>query len=650
MADRNRRFAAAAVVLPLLFLVMSGLARATTFTVINRNDTGAGSLRAAITSANSMPTVANNINFIVSGTITLGSTLPAIANTSPGSLTIDGSGQSITIDGAHSFQIFRVNSGATLKLQVMTLENGSVTGGFPSQGGAILNNGMVTVTDCTFLDNQVTGLAGGIIAGFANGGAIANNGTLTVNNSTFSDNQATGGAGIGIGSIGGSGQGGAIFNNGTLTVNDSTFSDNQATGGASTTGSVLGGFGVGGAINSDSPLTVTNSTFSANRATGGGGSRAGSGDGGAISSESTGTTVTNCTFADNQASGGIGSIFSGSGKGGAIINLSGGSGAILTITNSTFSGNKAEVGSPSAGAIGNSNGTVNLKGTILAGSSPNNCGGSSITSASYSIADDSSCFTNGTNNNVVVASTSAVGLDPAGLAMNGGPTETIALEPDSEAVDFIPVANCTDQSMPTPQPLTTDQRGFPRPDFGNPRFCDAGAFELTTTPFVVEANGERLQIARSTAPNSDKVNMAFTFIENASPTCDAADDAFNGVTVLLESGSCASFDHASLELMLEPWVVHTVNHQSYGTIFISNPPETISARMVQLPTPAPPACGEWTVNIEVAGIDSTPLGNGPFALILSNADGDQGCFDITNAIVGSQTPPPPHGVRRRVRR
>ena len=145
--------------------------------------------------------------------------------------------------------------------------------------------------------------------------------------------------------------------------------------------------------------------------------------------------------------------------------------------------------------------------------------------------------------------------------------------------------------------------------------------------------------------------MAFTFTEIGFPTCDAADDAFNGFTVLLRTGSCGALvDDASLELMLEPWVVHTVNHQSYGTLFQSTPPETVSARMVQLPTPAAPACGEWTVNIEVAGIDSSSLGNGPFALILSNPDGDTGCFDITNAIVGNQIDPPTKTVRRGVRR
>ena len=69
--------------------------------------------------------------------------------------------------------------------------------------------------------------------------------------------------------------------------------------------------------------------------------------------------------------------------------------------------------------------------------------------------------------------------------------------------------------------------------------------------------------------NSDQVNMAFTFTEIGAPTCDAADDAFNGFTVLLRTGSCGALvDDASLELMLEPWAVHTVNHQSYGTFLV----------------------------------------------------------------------------------
>ncbi len=543
MADRKRRFALGGIALSFLLVTMAGLAGAATLTVTNTTDpaspvAGDGSLRGEILAAST----GDVIDFSVSGTITLGGSLPAIAI----NLTIDGSGQSITVNGAHSFQIFSVNSGATLDLQFLTLQNGSVTSFF-GEGGAIVNNGTLTVANSTLSGNQANGVGGG--GGF--GGAIYNNtGTVTVTNSTFSTNQATGSGGA-------IGNGGAIANNlGTVTVTNSTFSANQATN-------------EGGAILNNGALTVTNSTFSANVGFGGG---------------------------------------------------------IANFSNAT------------------------LKGTVLAASTGGNCFDFlSLTDAGFNISDDNSCGFTVPPIGTSINHSTTLNLDPLGLQNNGGPTETIALEPNSQAVDFIPVADCTDQTSPTPIALTTDQRGFPRPDFGNPRFCDAGAFELQTTPIVVEANGERLQIARSTTPNSDQVNLAFSFIENASPSCDAADDAFNGFNVYLATGSCASLNFGGPVLFLDGWVVHTVNHQSYGTLFLDGG-GTLSARMVELPTPPAPACGEWTVNIEIAGIDSAFLGNGPFALGLRNPDGDTGCFEITNAVIGNQTPTPVHGVRRRVRR
>jgi hypothetical protein len=58
------------------------------------------------------------------------------------------------------------------------------------------------------------------------------------------------------------------------------------------------------------------------------------------------------------------------------------------------------------------------------------------------------------------------------LADNGGPTPTQALGEGSVAIDQIPEADCVDADG---QPLTTDQRGEPRPGGAG---CDVGAFEL----------------------------------------------------------------------------------------------------------------------------------------------------------------------------
>jgi len=178
----------------------------------------------------------------------------------------------------------------------------------------------------------------------------------------------------------------------------------------------------------------------------------------------------------------------------------------------------------------------------------------------------------------------------------------------------------------------------------------SGLARATIADIVVSASGERLQIVNSSNPAENQLNTSFTFTENAF-TCDAGDDAFNGIDVTIEKGSCAALSGDFIEFLLDPWVVHTVNHQTYGTLSIIDPPETLSARMVELPTPAAPACGEWTINLEFAGFDLSFLGDGPsFALILRNPDGDTGCFDITNAIVGNPIDPPTSAVRRGVRR
>ncbi|MGO9606872.1 MAG: choice-of-anchor Q domain-containing protein [Candidatus Binataceae bacterium] len=349
----------------------------------------------------------------MTGTITLGGTLPAITSI----LTITGptsSSSGITIDGSSSVQIMQINSGANVTLQFLALQNGRQAG-LPGPDGAS-----------------------------GEGGAIFNSGTLTIANCTLSNNQAIGGDSIETGGGGGAGLGGAIFNLGTLTITGSTLSSNQATGGAGSGGGG-GASGEGGAIFASGTVTVTNITFSGNLATGGAGSPVGQGTGGAI--------------------------FVGEGT--------------LTSTNATFSDNRAINGGPTGGAIASNRGAVNLKGAIFAASVPSNCG-AAATAASFSIADDATCFTGGTMGNAVVTNTSAIGLATA-LANNGGPTQTIALQGGGTANAFIPIASCTDQSSPAVT-LMTDQRGFPRPAPSHSNFCSAGAFEYSPPFFNGEAS------------------------------------------------------------------------------------------------------------------------------------------------------------------
>src|SRR5271154_7161587 len=151
MTGENRRFTVAAVVMPLVFLAMSGLARAATFTVSNTTDpaspmAGDGSLREAITNANTAGGT-NNIQFNagVTGTITLGSTLPAIVSGETLTITGPTSSPGIAISGGHAVQLMVVNAGATLTLQFLTMEDGSATDvSIGAACGAIYNNGTLT--------------------------------------------------------------------------------------------------------------------------------------------------------------------------------------------------------------------------------------------------------------------------------------------------------------------------------------------------------------------------------------------------------------------------------------------------------------------------------------------------------------------------
>ena len=381
----------------------------------------------------------------------------------------------------------------------------------------------------------------------------------------------------------------------------------------------------GGAFKNLGTATIENDLFTDNHSTL---------NGGAIANMGT-LTVINSTFSGNTAAG----------EGGAIYTFM----ADSFITNVTFSGNTAAASD--GGAVFNKAGTVDLKGSILATSTGGSCAGTAaITDEGHNIADDGTCpTTSGTS----VNNSTTLNLDPAGLQNNGGPTDTIALEPNSQAVEFIPVADCTDQSTPTPIALTEDQRGDTRPDPGNPNFCSTGAFELQTSEdFTLKS--ERIQIARSSGMNADEVNMALTFSTVPNPTCDSADDVLdNGLTVVLFAGECGATTGSGLTADLDPFVVHTVNSQKYGSFFQSIPPETVSGRMVAMPTPVA-TCGEWTLNLEVAGLDTNALGlggNNPFALELMDSDLHSfGCFNINNAIVGNQIDPPAKTVRRGVRR
>ncbi len=115
-----------------------------------------------------------------------------------GDLTIQAPGANVlTIDGNQLSRAFEIASAATVQLEGMTVTNGKVATTGNNQGGGILNNGALTMTDSTVSGNSVSGSSEGV------GGGIFNNlGTLTILRGTFTGNSAAAsGDGAGGGAI-----------------------------------------------------------------------------------------------------------------------------------------------------------------------------------------------------------------------------------------------------------------------------------------------------------------------------------------------------------------------------------------------------------------------------------------------------------------
>jgi hypothetical protein len=253
-----------------------------TFHVTNTNDAGAGSLRDAISQANTVAG-ADTINFTgslfrdaVPDQITLTSGALSISS----DITINGTGANkLSISGNNASRVFEIASASKVTISgllitkgsggsfngggignsgTLTLKNSTVSGNTSGFGGGIGNSGTLTLSNSTVSGNTAAFFGGGIISGgtltlnnstvsgntAGNAGGIDNFGTLTLNNSTVSGNTANN-------------RGGGIFNNGTLTLSKSTLTGNRA-------------FSGGGIYNSGT-LALSKSILSGNTATNAGG-------------------------------------------------------------------------------------------------------------------------------------------------------------------------------------------------------------------------------------------------------------------------------------------------------------------------------------------------------------------------------------------
>jgi len=230
-------------------------------------------------------------------------------------LNIIGQSQENTIiNGTNTNWIFKILTGVNVTICNLTLANGDSI----NSGGAIQNQGKLTVNDSTFTSN------------FADsGGAIWNQGDLILNNSTFTKNTAN--------------VAGAIRNENTLTVTDCTFTNNSAI--FSNCGTIFNILSLDGFSTGSLYCTVTNSTFTSNSAEESGGAIWNSCS---VSGHASGTVICNiteCSFTGNTANN----------YGGAICNsclvYGTGTGTVnCNVTECSFISNKAET---YGGAISN---------------------------------------------------------------------------------------------------------------------------------------------------------------------------------------------------------------------------------------------------------------------------------------------------------
>ena len=253
-------------------------------------------------------------------------------------IVIDGKGHTISAEDLG--RIFSIGEGFTVTLTNATLINGKA-----DKGGAIYNDGSLTLSDVKLSDN----------AADSYGGAVFNNGNLVVGNSVFESNDIVnrgsasvdyGGAAIynwydGVLTVSGSNftnniknykNGdrlvGAIATIGDATISDSYFVNNTGRwGGAiSTAGYLLAGDDV-------NTLTVSGSTFKENGGLYGAGIFVWGSD----------FTVSDCVFDKNTASG-KGNMTPNNNNGAAIEVTDTNKAIAGTITGSKFTNNKAQYG------------------------------------------------------------------------------------------------------------------------------------------------------------------------------------------------------------------------------------------------------------------------------------------------------------------
>jgi hypothetical protein len=278
-----------------------------TLFVTNSADSGPGTLRERIASANPGDTISFSTHahtpIFLTSELVISKNLTINGDPTPG----------FKVSGNHNSRVFNI-SGGTVEIRDLMIADGRVAGTNGSVGvngenvyggGIFVDNGAtLNLTKCVLSNNVAVGGQGGSQGEFGSagnggngyGGAIASFGSISVLRSTVVANSALGGLGgvapTGSPGTGGQGWGGAVYDAGTADISRSTMYFNNAVAGLGDGGP---GGGSGGAIYNIGTMTLRTSTIVSNAAIG-----SAFDFGGGINENGT-LTVRDCTIVGNQA-------------------------------------------------------------------------------------------------------------------------------------------------------------------------------------------------------------------------------------------------------------------------------------------------------------------------------------------------------------
>jgi len=390
-------------------------------------DSGAGSLRDAITQINLSTDPSNTIDASgITGTITLASALPSIVKTVD---IVGPSAGTLTVSGNNAFQVFKLGGTGVIAVSMsdLTITAGKST----TDGGAIFSgDDALTLTRVNVTNSTSTTEGGGIATGF--------NGILTLDSCNITGNTGTTGGGI------------YFPYNGRFIINNSTISNNTANGTSLVGGGGLYFFGIfkGGSSQ------INNTTISGNTAAGGKSGTQSSGGGGICLYQVSGTLdINNTTITNNTITGTVGDT------------AGGGIAAQLNFTAET--------------------GTINLRSSIVAGNnSPGGIYPDFFTDLNHTIISTNGAYASNPASNGAASYSGSFdntafnpALELGPLANNGGPVQTHALLPGSFAID---------QGI-NASPSGTDGRG---PTYTRKvgTSVDVGAYEFNSVPGTPTGN------------------------------------------------------------------------------------------------------------------------------------------------------------------